>query len=306
MKIKDGFHRNIKRMGLKLKKHSPEILITAGVVGTVTSTVLACRATLKVNDILQDSKEQLDKIHTVRNDEKYSEQYTEEDARKDTTVVYVQTGIKLVKLYAPAAILGTLSVASILTSNNILRKRNIALGAAYAAVDKSFKEYRSRVMERFGETVDKELHYNIKSKDISDEATTDENSEKRVASPDYKSEFAQVLDKNSRYWDKNFDVMLNILSMQQNLANDMLRANGHLFLNEVYDLLDLPRTKAGQIVGWIYDPKNNIKNDNYVDFGICCDPDIRYFGRNDYLEDESGEQAILLDFNVDGNILDLI
>ena len=146
----------------QLKKHSPEILIVGGVIGTVTSAVMACKATTKLNDILEESKDTIDKIHEVTADEAYADRYSEEDAKKDLTITYVQTGLKIAKLYAPSVVLGAFSIGCMVASNNILRKRNIALAAAYATVDKSFKEYRGRVVERFGEAVVRELKYKKK------------------------------------------------------------------------------------------------------------------------------------------------
>ena len=140
--------RSLNKIGLKLKKHSPEILVVAGVIGTVTSAVMACKATTKAGKIVDEMHEQMDQIHEVA--KMGREDYTEQDLKKDTTIVYAQTGLKFAKLYGPSVVLGVLSISSILTGHNILRKRNIALAAAYTAVDKGFKEYRSRVVERFG------------------------------------------------------------------------------------------------------------------------------------------------------------
>ena len=152
------------KTSFQLKKHSPEILVVAGVIGVVTSAVMACKATTKVNEILDKTKEDVEAIHKCEEDESMKEQYSSEDAKKDLTIVYAQTGVKFAKLYGPSVVLGALSITSILASNNILRKRNVALGAAYAAIDKGFKEYRNRVIERFGEEVDRELKYNLKAK----------------------------------------------------------------------------------------------------------------------------------------------
>ena len=149
---------------IKVKKHSPEILIVAGVVGTVASAVMACKATTKLSTVLEEHKKDVNAVHECSENEEIKADYSQEDAKKDLTIIYAQTGVKLVKLYAPAIALGALSITSIVASNNILRKRNVALAAAYATVDKSFKEYRNRVVERFGEQVDKELKYDIKAK----------------------------------------------------------------------------------------------------------------------------------------------
>lgn len=301
--------KNANKIGFALKKHSPTILMVAGVVGTVASTVMACKATMKVNDILEESKENIEKIHQVSEDEEFKDQYSEEDAKKDLTIVYVQTGVKLAKLYAPAIGLGVLSVASILTSNNIMRKRNVALAAAYATVDKGFKEYRNRVIDRFGEEVDKELKYNIQKKKIEtlevDEKTGKEKKVKKevavIDGIDGYSQYARFFDDGSSYWEKNSEYNLMFLRGRQQYANDLLMARGHLFLNEVYDMLDIPRTKAGQVVGWVYDPENNTKGDNYVDFGIY---NVYRQPNRDFVNGH--ESSILLDFNVDGSVLDLI
>lgn len=282
---------------MKLKKHSPEILVVAGIAGTVVSAVLACKATTKVVEILDETKGTLDTIHDgMETGAINGQEYTTEDGKKDTVVVYAQTGMKLAKLYGPAIILGTLSITSILASNNILRKRNVALGAAYAAIDKSFKEYRGRVIERFGEQVDTELKYGIKAKKFEEiEVDPETGKEKKVkktvmvADPNLQSDYAVYFDSKSRNYETNPDYNRMFLKAQQAFANDKLQTRGHLFLNEVLDDLDLPRTPAGQIVGWTKDGP-----DGYVNFRIV---EVER-----ETEDGRHEPALLLDFNVEGNI----
>lgn len=282
---------------MKLKKHSPEILVVAGIAGTVVSAVLACKATTKVAEILDETKGTLDTIHEgMETGAINGQEYTNEDGKKGTVVVYAQTGMKLAKLYGPAIILGTLSITSILASNNILRKRNVALGAAYAAIDKSFKEYRGRVIERFGEQVDTELKYGIKAKKFEEiEVDPETGKEKKVkktvmvADPNLQSDYAVYFDSKSRNYETNPDYNRMFLKAQQAFANDKLQTRGHLFLNEVLDDLDLPRTPAGQIVGWTKDGP-----DGYVNFRIV---EVER-----ETEDGRHEPALLLDFNVEGNI----
>lgn len=282
---------------MKLKKHSPEILVVAGIAGTVVSAVLACKATTKVAEILDETKGTLDTIHEgMETGAINGQEYTNEVGKKDTVVVYAQTGMKLAKLYGPAIILGTLSITSILASNNILRKRNVALGAAYAAIDKSFKEYRGRVIERFGEQVDTELKYGIKAKKFEEiEVDPETGKEKKVkktvmvADPNLQSDYAVYFDSKSRNYETNPDYNRMFLKAQQAFANDKLQTRGHLFLNEVLDDLDLPRTPAGQIVGWTKDGP-----DGYVNFRIV---EVER-----ETEDGRHEPALLLDFNVEGNI----
>lgn len=296
------------KMSFKFKKHSPEILVVGGVIGTVVSAVLACKATTKVNDILADTKDQIEKVHEVLEDpENTTDRYSEDDSKKDLAIIYAQTGLKIAKLYAPSVILGALSITSILGGHNILRKRNVALAAAYTAIDHSFKDYRGRVVERFGDVVDRELRHNIKAQKITetivDEETGKEKKVKKtieVVDPNSYSDYARFFDDGCKGWEKNSEYNLMFLRAQQQYANDKLQSQGYLFLNDVYDMLGIPRSKAGQVVGWIYDPVNPI-GDNYVDFGIY---DINRQPVRDFVN--GYERTILLDFNVDGNIWELM
>lgn len=300
--------RTFNRTGLKIKKHSPEILMVAGTIGIVTSGVMACKATLKVNDILDETKNTIDKIHEVQEDPDMKDKYTEEDSKKDLAIVYTQTAWKLIKLYGPSVGLGVVSLGCMIGSNRILNKRNVVLAAAYKAVDTSFKEYRGRVVERFGKELDRELRYNIKAKEI-EEVSVDENGNEITKKttvgvmekdPNDYSPYAIVFDDGNDGWDPDPERTKFFLIQQQNWANERLKARGHLFLNEVYDMLGVKRTKAGAQVGWVYD-EDNCTGDNYVDFGIF---DIRSSKARDFVN--GLEKVIVLDFNVDGCILDLI
>ena len=298
---------------LKTKKYSPEILLVAGVVGVVGSVVLACKATIKAQDILEEAAETKKAIEECKNnvDLVNSGSYTEEDAKKDEIRNVVQTSLHLAKAYAPAVILGGLSLTGIVASNNILRKRNVALAAAYATIDKSFKEYRNRVLNRFGETVEKEIRYNIKAKEI-EETTIDKKGKETVIkktvmttdSGDVVSDYARFFDKwtvdekgnkiINHAWTNDPEMNLAFLKAQQAYANDMLNSRRYLYLNEVYELLGFPKTKAGQVVGWML-TEDKSTGDNFVDFGIYKASD----NFNDFIY---GHDPILLDFNVDGNI----
>ena len=296
----------------QLKKHSPEILIVSGVVGTVVSAVMACKATLKAANILAETKTDVMMIHDLQGDIaiKESGKYTDEDAKKDLVIVYSKTAVNLAKIYAPAVILGGLSITAILTSNNILRKRNIALAAAYATIDNGFKDYRKRVVERFGEVVDRELKTGIKAQTIEEQVVDEETGEvktieKQVNTSEITdasgySTYARFFDDGCKGWTKDPEYNLTFLRAQQNYANDLLKTRGYVFLNEVYRMLGIPESQAGQVVGWIYDPEDTSR-DNYIDFGIY---DIHKPKNRDFVN--GYERTILLDFNVDGNVLNAL
>ena len=301
--MKEKLMKTYKKVELKAIKHSPEILAGVGVVGVVGSLVMACKATTKLSDILEDSKEQLDKIKEVAADPAYEEKYSQDDAKKDTTITYVQTAMNVTKLYAPSVILCASSLGCLLASNNILKKRNAALSAAYMTIDKSFKEYRKRVADRFGDEVEKEIRYNIKAAEVV--TGVDENGKpvtetiKQVDDPNSYSDYARFFDESCAAWQNDAEYNLTFLKAQQQYANDLLKARGRLFLNEVYRMLGIDETKAGQVVGWVYNP-DNPTGDNFVDFGIynMQRERVRAFV-NGY------EPNILLDFNVDGVIWNL-
>ena len=303
-KISNNITRSLHKVGFKIKKHSPEILAVVGVVGVGATVVTACVATTKLSDILDETTDSIEKINETVSNPDFADKYSEEDATKDKVIVYTQTSVKIAKLYAPSVILGVASVGCFLTSHNILRKRNIALAAAYATVDKGFKEYRSRVVERFGEALDQELRFNVKAKEFEEVVINEKGEEEivkktvSVVDPNTYSDYARFFDEACPGWSKDPEYNLTFLKRQQNFANEKLQTNGFLFLNDVYEMIGIPKTKAGQIVGWIYDEKNPV-GDNFVDFGIY---DVNNEAKRDFVN--GYERSILLDFNVDGNIWD--
>ena len=293
--------RAVHKVGFVLKKHSPEILMVTGIAGGVVSAVMACKATTKLSAILDETAGSVDKIHKAAEDKTLTA-YSEEDAKKDLGITYVQAGVKIFKLYAHAVTLGMLSISAILASNDILRKRNAALGAAFAVVDSSYKAYRGKVIERFGKQTDDELRHGLKVEEVERTVKKEGGDEKVKQTVDtienrvsYPSEYACFFDRENPEWTTDHDYNLTFLRAQQQHANDLLRVHGYLFLNDVYEMLGFPKTKAGQVVGWVQKPGNNV-GDNYIDFGV------REVYESDDLDDWN--PTIILDFNVDGNVMD--
>lgn len=301
--------RGLSKAGFELKKHSPEILAVGGTIGIVGTVVIACTATTKVSAIMEEHNKEVAQVHEcLENPDIPEEKYNEEDSKKDLAIIYTKTGMKLVKLYAPAIILGAVSLTCLLSSNNILRKRSVALAAAYSIVDKNFKEYRGRVIERFGEALDHELRYDVKSKEIEETVVNEDGEEEvvkktvPVASNKMYSDYARFFDDGCAGWTKSAEKNLYFLRQQQDWANEKLKSQGYLFLNDVYEMLGIPKSKAGQIVGWLYDPKRAEQvGDGYIEFGIY---DMWKENCRDFVN--GYERTILLDFNVDGNIYDLL
>lgn len=313
MKIKQTFdnlitssNRLVGRTSLTIKKNSPEILMGGGIIGGVITIVLACKATLKADEVLDHHKEKMQKIHDA---EQYQDEecpYPKEVAGKEKLVVYTQTAFDFAKLYSPAVGVGALSVGCILLSNRIISKRYLGVVAAYNAVSASYKQYRERVRERYGDQADYELRYGVEREKI-EETVTDENGKKKTK----KSEVEVISSTPSDYvryweqyikngvlnpnWDPNPEFNIMFLKGVQAEANHLLHGRGYIFLNEVFDMLGFEHTQLGQVVGW-YDDGSG---DGFVDFGLY---NLNYPENRRVINGNEG--VIILEFNVDGIIWD--
>lgn len=287
------------KAGLMLKKASPHIMLVSGVAGVVAATVLACRATVKAKDLIEETHDELDDVEVDALNRNLPEKYR----KKAIFKVYVHQTAKFAKLYALPVTIGAASLGLIIGSHCVLNRRYVGTAAAYKAVDEAFKAYRKRIADIVGEEEEKDIYYGRETKEVqvpnedpeSEEAIITEKGV--VLNPKYGcSPYARFFDEYSPEWKKNAQYNLMFLKSQEKYANNLLRANGHLFLNEVYDMLGLPRSSAGAVVGWLLGA-----GDDYVDFGIynCFKESAREFV-NGY------ERSILLDFNVDGVIYDKI
>lgn len=297
---------------LQLSKQSPHILFGAGIVGFGATIFLASKAVLKLDAQIDSHKSNVDGVkelyglsvaeshanYTPKNLPPAAD-YTEADYRKDLAYIHLDNIYKISKLYAPTVIVGTASVICLTKSHTILTNRNTALMAAYSVLDKSYRAYRKRVVEELGEDKDREFRYpteQVRTITLDEKGKAKDELSNRVRI-DNLSAYARFFDEFSNNWQRNPEYNFFFLRAQQNWANDLLRSRGHVFLNEVYDMLDIPRTKAGAVVGWVI----GLDGDNYVDFGLF---DGDNPGARDFVNGREG--SILLDFNVDGVIYDKI
>lgn len=296
------------KFSAKAKAHSPEILLVAGITGVVGTVILACVGTRKLDAVIEKSKEDIDEIHNTSVCEDGC--YTSKDQQKELVKAYAKTGLELTKIYAPAVVLGGFSIYCLLSSHRIMKDRNESLAAAYTTVYTAFKQYKDRVAEKIGAEAEKEIRYAVEKKKV-DETETDENGKqkklkKSIDITTMPSGYSRFFDKGSREWaENNPELNLMFLRGKQAMLNNRLQAYGFVFLNDVYKELDLCEpTQEGQVVGWYYTPEHpsfidfGIYNTyRYVDNELISDPAVRRFV-NGY------EDAILLDFNVDGVIID--
>ncbi len=305
--------KTVSMFGLKTKKYSPEILLGLGIAGIAIGTFKACMASTKVADVVEENRHDISTLKLSY--EEYKNDYlipgkvddeTHElfmhDYRRDLFGAYMHSGWNIVKLYGSAIAVEAGGILCILASYNILNKRNIALIAAYEAVQQSFNKYRARVVEELGEDIDKKFRYGMKTDKV-DKIVVDKDGKstietEEVTSLDMPSEYARFFDETCEEWTKTPEYNLSFLIAQQAAMNNKLHANGYLFLNEVYDALGIPRSQVGQLVGWVDDPRSG---DCFVDFGIY---DLYNDNKRSFVN--GYERSILLDFNVDGIIYNKI
>lgn len=297
--MKEKLLKPFRKMAYKANKYSPELLLGAGVVGVIGATVLACNASRKVDDILEEHTTSLGNIYNAS--EQLSDIYSRKDVAKDLVITYSRTTRDLVRLYSPSIILGGLSLAAIFGSHRILKGRNVALAAAYTTLDESYKLYRERVVEEYGEQKDYDLKHGIIREKVK-ETYTDEDGKKKTKTVEKtsfdtrgSSMYARFFDEYAERWSPDPYMNLTFLKHKQAYWNDILRVRGQqvVFLNEIYADLGFERTREGQIVGWVYESE---KGDGYIDFGF--DKYERFLSGH--------ERSVLLDFNVDGIVYDIL
>lgn len=301
--IKNAVTSKTARQVFLAQKHSPKILFVAGTVGVIGATVLACRATLKLDDVLENHEKHVGFI----SEEAGTEQISHEEANKQIVKVKLATGLEIVKAYTPAAILLGASIGALTGSHVILSKRNSTVMAAYAGLDRAYRQYRKNVIEKYGEEDDRKLAANVRTVHVEEklaDGKTKITPKDEISKTDGHngSPYATLFDETSRRFTKEPGMNAMLLSTQQSYANDKLRANGHIFLNEVLDSLGLARAPQGQIVGWLYRPNDaDYTGDGYVDFGV-------FEGDQERAEAfiDGVEKSVWLDFNVDGPIWDKI
>ena len=275
------------RAGLVLSKHAPTILTAAGTAGFIGTTILASKATLKVEETISEEAALLVKVHEAHEAGKLEDK----DALHDKVILYTRMTTKLAKLYAPALILGAASIVSLATGHGIMLKRNASLAAAYAAVDQAFKTYKKKVESKFGKDAVIDALVSTAEEDL----TKNELTMEAIAAVDGVSPYGVIFDETNNNWSADEDLSMLHLKCQQQYANDILQTRGHIFLNEVYKMLGFPHTPAGAVTGWV---KGN--GDDFVDFNI--------FEGTFEGEDEKGRTVTkwALDFNVDGVMYDKI
>ena len=273
------------KVKLGAKRNAPELLLGAAAVTGIAGVVLACKSTIKANDIREDYK-----ARVLAYDNDICEEYTAEDAKVDIKKATIQMGLDMVKTYAVPAGLLIASGAFVFASYSVQKKRNKALAVALASTTAAYNGLIARLKNgaECGLTAQEVLdgYQGVKKVDENGNEVIE-----KVQMDPIENLYKFRFDKYSPCWETNKECNLYFINGVENWANDLLRLQGYIFLNDVLDRLGLPRTKAGQIVGWVL----NGEGDGYVDFGIVDCETLDNVNYND--------NAFDLNFNVDGDIL---
>ena len=278
----------------KLVKHrKAEICMAAGTILGVASFVSACiQAGKGLNDISKDHAERIAKVRAMDKDDP--------ERGKETLKCYGKTLYRSARLMAGPLALFVASQVSFYAAYNNLNITNAGLAAGLAGLKKEYEAYQERTEKIVGKEVAEKIRYGAETKEI-EKTVVDENGEEKVATeiadvvenPDG-SDFVKYFAKGNPNWDNSPDMNKFFLDCQQNLANDMLRTNGELTLNEVYEMLGFERTEAGMVMGWLFD--------KYHPFG---ENKVEFRKKRVHIPNENGKGYSIgyaIDFNIDGNI----
>jgi len=293
------------------KKFAPEILLGVGIIGASVGTVLACRATLRIESILDDYQETKEQIeYGIALDQAGERNYPAEIADKDMNMLKVRTTVDMVALYGPSVTLILVSFGCILGAHHIMTKRQVALMAAYKLVEESFMTYRGRVIKELGAAKDAHFMYGTETVGVDGTFVDADGNEQQVVTkheelvPGAKlSGFARRFEpeqpdqyggwSGSTQFCKVHDYNVNFLDQKENYFNAKLTAKGFVTVNEVYDELGFNPTEAGMICGWRYKSEQGDGRISFRPRGID----------GNWVMGDDGD-SIILDFNIDGVIFD--
>jgi hypothetical protein len=303
--IKEKLVRGGFRAALIVKKYSPEILLGVGVAGSVAATVLACKATLKAQTVTEEFRKDISIINDAKEIVAQGTDpdiYTEQAQMQDKVRAYSKAGLGMLKLYGPAIGLGAASISCVLASHGIMKRRQVALFAAFSMIQEGFNNYRRRVIESAGPEADKKYRFGTKEEDVTEIDEKGKEVKTVRTGPDItpaslsNTDYARYFDESNHNYRPDLEMNVFFIQSVQNYLNDQLRIKGHVYLNDAYRQLGFPDSMAGSIVGWMYNSHGKTQGDNYIDLKLNS------------LDNLSGRSipSILIDFNVDGIIFDMI
>lgn len=249
--------------------NSPLLLTAIGVTGTVATAYLTGRATFKAAEILigETVRDNIDGVAYQVFYADFSHEIHSIPLKKAVNATW--------KLYIPAALAGTATIAAIIGANQIGTRRTAALAAAYSLSEKAFSEYKTKVVEHLGEK---------KEQKVRDEIAQDRVNDNPVSN-------RQVIIAGSGdvlclelFTGRYFQSSMEELKAAQNLVNYRLNNDGYASLSEFYSAVGLPKTGMSDEIGWKADKllELNISTTLAEDGRPCLAVDYRVEPVRDY------------------------
>lgn len=224
-----------------MSKHSPEILTAVGIVGMVTTVVLAVKATPKAlesidKEINRKNKEIVDEAK--KNGETKCSQISKLDPVETVKVAW--------KPYIPAAITGVVSIGCIIGANSVNAKRNAALAATAQLTASTLAEYKKQV----DETVDEETKKIINEKVTKEKLKKNPINDQTVREPEIIMEHGNHLcyDAGGNQYFRSDEQ--TIRAAINRLNNRMNGGEPYVSLNDLYSELGVKGTHIGELLGW--------------------------------------------------------
>lgn len=278
-----------KNVKFQAHKHSPEILVGIGIVTAGAAVVMACKQTMKMDKILDDHKETIEKINELVADDtaKYEDEkgevkpYDEKCGKGDKIICYRNTTWRIIKNYALPFGLFILSMSCFVGSTAILKKRNAALATAFNGLLAATNAYRQRVADKIGKDAEEDLFLDRHSFEVTElrEDGTEETKTIKTAPNVHPGEpfvFRFNRETSPVYWDKNPELCLSILKgvelyVERSVFSEFRSAP--VTLPEVLRKLGMavPKDKNGlstkwQEAGWV--AKKHGGSNKHCDFGL--------------------------------------
>ncbi len=300
--------RGVKHSFYIIGKHKTEIGTAVAVASSVAAFATAINSTFKAEDAVKEHKKKIKKVEEAKKlAEEGKIEYSEQTAKNDILLAHRDLTVDLIKVYAVPVALECLNIVATVATHRSLRKANLGLTSAYIGIDKAFKEYRHRVVDKYGEEVDKQLRYGYSKETVEFEEVDPETGKSKKVKEEVNmfettpkpTDYSVVFDRSNANFENSYAYNMSWLHSMEQALNDNLKYSFEEFitLNDAYEALGFPKTKEGMVVGW---RRNSETGDNYIKLTITP------FNTRDEEQHKysHGNPRLLIDFNVDGPIYD--
>lgn len=252
--------RGLSNISRVVGKHSPLIMTAIGVVGLGATAVTSYKAAKKVEVIVEDieeSREQEERIAYLEDGERSGIMTVEaRNELMDLRVTHVpvdrfEVGKRLTGAVALPVALGVASIACIILSYKIQDNRIGALAAALTTATAENAFYKKKYAQQYGEEKAKQFYTPT---EMVSRTVVDDNGKESDILETIQSETSSLhgvwFHESTEYASDDHAYNQRFIQNVEDKMTNKLFATGWLRMNEVCDALGLPRTRAGELLGW--------------------------------------------------------